>query len=226
MAIIVISFLIAVFAYQISPDKSPNANRMILEIGGRKPGFTQRFLLLPKEGVIQKDNFFVRIFTGTRDRFDFIPIEGAYIEKQDSIIVKKYIDEGITERLAYPIHIFNGEKNITVTKKFLLGTDKYGRDILSRLIIGVRVSLAVGIVTVILSLVIGVFLGAVAGYYRGRADDIIMWFINVVWSIPTLLTRVCYYTCSWKRILAGVHRHRVNHMGERCTPYSGTGYVY
>ena len=68
-----------------------------------------------------------------------------------------------------------------------MGTDKFGRDILSRLIIGVRVSLAVGLVTVVLSLFIGVVLGSVAGYYRGRSDDIIMWFINVIWSIPTLL---------------------------------------
>ena len=73
------------------------------------------------------------------------------------------------------------------TKKFLLGTDKYGRDILSRLIIGTRVSLSVGLITVIISLSIGLILGSLAGYYRGRTDDIIMWFINVIWSIPTLL---------------------------------------
>jgi len=70
---------------------------------------------------------------------------------------------------------------------FILGTDKYGRDILSRLLIGVRVSLAVGLVTVILSIVIGVFLGSVAGYFGGKTDDVIAWLINVIWSIPTLL---------------------------------------
>jgi oligopeptide transport system permease protein len=74
-----------------------------------------------------------------------------------------------------------------VSKKFLLGTDKYGRDILSRLIIGTRVSLSVGFIAVIISLTTGIVLGAVAGYYGGRTDDIIMWFINVIWSIPTLL---------------------------------------
>ena len=73
------------------------------------------------------------------------------------------------------------------TKKFLLGTDKYGRDILSRLIVGVRVSLSVGLITVIISLTIGLVLGSLAGYFRGRTDDVIMWFINVIWSIPTLL---------------------------------------
>jgi peptide/nickel transport system permease protein len=64
---------------------------------------------------------------------------------------------------------------------------KFGRDILSRLIVGTRVSLSVGLITVIISLSIGLILGSLAGYYRGRTDNIIMWFINVIWSIPTLL---------------------------------------
>jgi len=58
---------------------------------------------------------------------------------------------------------------------------------LSRLIVGTRVSLSVGLITVIISLSIGLILGSLAGYFRGRTDDIIMWFINVIWSIPTLL---------------------------------------
>ena len=78
-------------------------------------------------------------------------------------------------------------KNYIVSKTFWLGTDKFGRDILSRLIVGVRVSLAVGLITVLISLTIGIILGAVAGYFGGKTDDIIMWLINVIWSMPTLL---------------------------------------
>ena len=74
-----------------------------------------------------------------------------------------------------------------VSKTFWLGTDRFGRDILSRLIVGVRVSLAVGLITVLISLTIGVILGSLAGYFRGKPDNIIMWLINVIWSIPTLL---------------------------------------
>lgn len=72
-------------------------------------------------------------------------------------------------------------------KTFLLGTDRFGRDVLSQLMIGTRVSLSVGFISVIISLVLGILLGALAGFFRGRTDDIIIWFINVIWSIPTLL---------------------------------------
>lgn len=70
---------------------------------------------------------------------------------------------------------------------FYLGTDKQGRDMLSRLMAGTIISLSVGLISVSISLIIGLFLGALAGYYRGWVDDVIMWLINMVWSIPGLL---------------------------------------
>ncbi len=72
-------------------------------------------------------------------------------------------------------------------RTYYLGTDTFGRDLLSRLMGGVIFSLSVGFISVLISLVIGVTLGAVAGYYRGWIDNVIMWFVNVIWSIPTLL---------------------------------------
>lgn len=79
------------------------------------------------------------------------------------------------------------EKQHLIQRRFLLGTDRFGRDMLSQLVIGTRVSLSVGFIAVFISLGIGVALGSLAGYFRGRLDDLIMWLINVIWSIPTLL---------------------------------------
>ena len=79
------------------------------------------------------------------------------------------------------------ESKRIITKTYHLGTDGYGRDILSRLLFGVRVSLSVGLIAVLISLTIGIFMGSVAGFYRGAVDNVIMWFINVIWAIPTIL---------------------------------------
>jgi len=184
LIIIGLSIGVALFAYFMAPDPSPFANRIILETGGEKPGFRKQFLKLKKDREVGHTGFFHRLVSGKEDRYTYIPVN-SYTLSGDSIIAGKYIDEGVTERVAYPL---SSAAPVPVTEKiFLLGTDKYGRDILSRIIVGTRVSLGVGLITVILSLSIGLVLGSLAGYYRGRIDDIIMWFINIIWSIPTLL---------------------------------------
>ncbi len=185
MILIICSSLLALFAFFIAPDHSPNANRMIPEIGSKKPGFQISLLLVKRDKILTGTGFWEQLISGREDGWQYIPITACIIRK-DSIIYQKFVDEGITERKAIACSATNPTTPV-VQQRYYLGTDKFGRDLLSRLIIGVRVSLGVGLVAVVISLTIGILLGAVAGYFKGWADELIMWLINVLWSIPTLL---------------------------------------
>lgn len=184
LIVISLAVLVAIFAYFIAPDPSPYSNRIILEIGGQRPGYKQSFIKVKKDKDVAATGFLSHLISGKEDAYLFIPIT-SYQQVGDSMIVQKFIDDGITERQAFHKDLLPDKPINQLT--FQLGTDKYGRDILSRIVVGTRVSLSVGLITVIISLSIGLILGSLAGFYRGRTDNIIMWFINVIWSIPTLL---------------------------------------
>ncbi|MEO9209878.1 MAG: ABC transporter permease [Ginsengibacter sp.] len=182
---IVLFLLIGIFAYFLGVDTTPNADRQVVEIQAQKPGFSQQFIRIKKNKQIENTGIFHQLLFGAEDAYQWMPIKG-FAENKDSVYVNQYIDEGLYEPKAFSKNDIAPQKYI-VSKTFWLGTDKFGRDILSRLMVGVRVSLAVGLITVLISLSIGIFLGAIAGYYGGKTDNIIMWLINVIWSMPTLL---------------------------------------
>lgn len=185
LIIICLSVFIGIFAYYLGADCTPNADRQIVEIQARKPGFSQLFIRVKKEKQIPSTGFFQRLLFGAEDKYLYVPVNN-YVDFADSVSVEKFIDEGVQEEGVFSKNAL-AEKNYIESKTFWLGTDKFGRDILSRLLVGVRVSLAVGLITVLISLSIGIILGSMAGYYGGKTDNIIMWFINVIWSMPTLL---------------------------------------
>ena len=88
-----------------------------------------------------------------------------------------------------------GERNLhenNMCKTFVLGTDRLGRDVLSRLMAGTYISLTVGFISVAISLMVGVSIGLLAGYYRGWVDNALSWIINVIWSIPNLLVVMAF----------------------------------
>lgn len=75
-------------------------------------------------------------------------------------------------------------------KIFLLGTDDLGRDLLSRLLFGARISLGVGFMVVLLSTIFGTLLGVLSGYFEGFFDKLIMRFVDILMSIPSILFAV------------------------------------
>ncbi len=203
LMIVIISVLVSIGAYFIAPDDTPDANRMVLEVEGQHPGFSINMLAIRKDQAVPATGFFQRLLSGRPSAYIWIPVR-SWEFKDSVLLVQHYVDEVTSVPERYPLDVIvYGVSNPDhaswtalaqqIKEKQLfrhtywLGTDKFGRDILSRLLIGTRVSLGVGIIAVIISLTIGVFLGAVAGYFGGRTDDLVMWMVNVVWSMPTLL---------------------------------------
>ena len=88
---------------------------------------------------------------------------------------------------------------------FLLGTDLQGRDLWSRLMYGTRISLTIGLVGVTMSLVLGVVLGGISGFYGGIADTVIQRIIEILRSIPTIPL--------WMGLAAALPRDLVDHAG-------------
>lgn len=82
------------------------------------------------------------------------------------------------------------ERLQTPSGEHLLGTDTYGRDIFARIIFGARISLFVGVVTISMSLVGGAVIGATAGYYGGRIDNVLMRIMDVFLAIPSILLAI------------------------------------
>jgi len=190
LVIILLTSLMAVLAYVIAPDHTPNADLQTIEIQAKNPGYQQQFLVIPKKQITQT-NWIERFMHGTPAADDYIPIVGYKISG-NTITVNGYVDDDTAVIKTYDAASITGNHPETIaqhiiTRRYPLGTDGFGRDLLSRMIVGARVSIAVGLIAVLISLFIGIIVGALAGYYRGRTDHVISICINIFWSIPTLL---------------------------------------
>jgi peptide/nickel transport system permease protein len=187
--IILIASFLALFAYLIIPDKTRNANAMNLSVANKNPGFEVQFLVIPIKDDTKQATLDAWFF-GEEKNEDLIPISGFSI-KGEELYYRSYPLIDGPERVIdlgdyYSIDEIESQQYLT-ERTFWFGTDRFGRDMLSRLVVGSRVSLMVGLLAVFISLIIGIPLGALAAYYGSWPDKLIMWLINVIWSRPGLL---------------------------------------
>ncbi len=199
---ILLLMVVGILGYLIIPDQTPFANTFNLALNKKKPGRTFDFLIISKNDNIKKVGLFEKMLNGQQARFKSIPITSykivgnevlvdEYIGDDEKPKATKYQLKNLCTSCLLPANI-NKQKEIfseqnIYRQTFYLGTDIYGRDLLSRLVLGIRVSLSVGLMAVLISLFIGVSLGAIAGYFGGKTDAAISWFMNVIWSLPSLL---------------------------------------
>lgn len=192
--LILIAALVTLFAYFLSNDKVKDANQQNVVLAHKPMGFQQLILEIPLENYTP-ENSLSDFFFGKQVETEQIAIS-SYELKVNSISYIPYLGDGLEgEKVEISLEdwTLKGiskekiEKEFIFEKTFPLGTDSYGRDFYSRLVIGTRISFLIGFIAVFISLIVGIPMGAIGGYYRGRVDDVIMWLINVVWSIPTLL---------------------------------------
>ncbi len=173
-ASLVFLFLLSVCAFIIIPDNTIDSNRQIPQLALSTPGSSQKIIIIQNSETSKAD--FTNLWKGRRDLDEYIPYD-RIIEGSDNIeIWYKGTMRNIVSQKYKRSRVF-----------YLFGSDKFGRDVLSRIILGLRISLTIGLLAVLVSLTIGIVIGSLGGFYGGKIDALVMLIINTSWSIPTLL---------------------------------------
>jgi peptide/nickel transport system permease protein len=147
------------------------------------------FLLAPPQSVhLFHDGSFVGPFVyGLKYSLNMDRLQREYSEDADKVEPLRFFCRGDSYwfwgQIETDIHVVCPAEGGTL---FLLGTDRLGRDMLSRIIYGTRISLTVGLLGIAISLLLGMTLGGIAGYYGGLADMVIQRLIEVLRSFPEL----------------------------------------
>ncbi len=152
--------LVALLGYWILPDPSPNANNGLVQLQKQPPGFVATLRQVPDPTAAPPGNLWQ-----------------VWLHGRPPQVKEEVAKLPLTTSPAHQL----------TTRRYWLGTDKAGRDELSRLLLGTRISLGIGLVAVLISLAIGVIVGAVAGYFGGWVDSLLLGLMTVVWSIPGIM---------------------------------------
>jgi len=178
---LILNLLLAIFAYYIISDDTRNANTHIPELALKEPGYKALTFVysIPKS----EQSYFSKKFLGSTESRTIIPIQSYKIQAGEGIRLEKLNGGDLFISMDADYKFDNPIKYMT----FWFGTDKYGRDIFSRVVLGLRISFIVGLISVTISIFLGILLGLIAGYFGGLADKIIMFLINSFWSVPTVL---------------------------------------
>ncbi|MDU0371599.1 ABC transporter permease [Hymenobacter endophyticus] len=201
LGFIVLCTLVAVLGYWVLPDNSPNANNGLVQLQKEAPGFRATILRLPAADTAQVAGNPLRTWwQGRPAQYRDVPI-ASYQIRGDSLYTQPYRNHSALadQPQAYSLAAVAGhagpaaelkaeiEQSHISRRTYWLGTDKAGRDELSRLLLGTRVSLGIGLVAVLISVLLGMLVGAVAGYVGGWLDSLLLGLMTVVWSIPGIM---------------------------------------
>lgn len=126
------------------------------------------------------------VYSGPSAKFKADPSSGKNYSIKGNELTYLALDETVHTTNLEELQKTFAENNI-IKRTYYLGTSIDGRDLLSMLLFGTKISLLIGMISVLISLLVGVTLGALAGFFGGWVDNVIMWLMTVVWSIPSIM---------------------------------------
>ncbi len=187
LIVIATATLVALLGYAIMPDSSPNANASIPALQKQPPGFTVPVVRVKRPDVPAAPGGLWFLLRGREAAFRLVPTARLEPVGLDSVQLVPPASLGLPAGSGEIIAAGELVEGSAPPHTFVLGTDRAGRDVLSRLLLGTRISLGIGLVAALLSLVVGAAVGAVGGYFGGWPDRAARFLMTVVWSIPGVM---------------------------------------